>query len=88
MKKTTYRYDVRQIDAWNEGDDVWTWNESWRMANWETSANDVKRAFLRMLRKIGIVYNPHVIYVADDGEVIELRRRGTHEPLIAAVPMF
>lgn len=45
------KYEIRQIDAWSSGES-WTWNESYKIGEFKTSAADHKRAFLNALRKI------------------------------------
>ena len=44
------KYEIRQIDAWSSGES-WTWNESYKIGEFKTSAADHKRAFLNALRK-------------------------------------
>ena len=43
---------------------------------------------MRMLNKKGIVCKRGACYISYDGDIYELRRRGTHEPYYAAIPMF
>ena len=44
-------YTVWQIDAWAEGERSWTWNDKFRLFEFRSHASDIKKAFLRRLRK-------------------------------------
>ena len=62
------KYEIRQIDAWSSGES-WTWNESYKIGEFKTSAADHKRAFLNALRKIGIVCKRGKCKVEFDGDI-------------------
>ena len=87
MDKQKYDYEIREIDAWADGDDGWTWNTSYNVGKISTSG-DPGRAMMRMLNKKGVVCKRGTCYIDYDGSIYELRRRGTHEPYYAAIPMF
>lgn len=82
-----YQYEIRQIEAWADIDSLWTWNDSYHIGNFSTRAENHKRAFLNALHNLGIVCKRGACYVDYDGNIYELRRRGTHEPLFAAIPL-
>ena len=81
-----FEYEIRQIEAWADIEG-WTWNDSYHIGNFSTRAENHKRAFLNALHNLGIVCKRGACYVAFDGDIYELRRRGTHEPLFAAIPL-
>ena len=83
MKK--YSYEIRQIDAWNEGDNCWAWNESFHICKFLSAADNMKRAFLRKLHDLGIAFSVPV-KVVYDGSIWELQRRDNDEPIFACIP--
>ena len=88
MDKQKYDYEIREIDAWADGDDgCWNYNASFKIGTISTSG-DPGRAMMRMLNKKGVVCKRGACYIDYDGSIYELRRRGTHEPYYAAIPMF
>ena len=38
------KFEIRQIDAWFDGE-AWTYNKSFRIGEFSTKAENVKRAF-------------------------------------------
>ena len=81
-------YEVRQIDAWAYSEGGWTWNNSFRLFNFKTNAQDHKAAFLRALKdKVALRLKRNTYYVDYDGSVYELRLKKTDEPLFAALPV-
>jgi hypothetical protein len=91
MKSTErLEYELRQINAWQEEEYCWTWNESWHIAKVSIPANvrDINKALLYRLRKAGIVSKPgRTKLVNIDGSLYELQDRKTDEPLFAFVPV-
>ena len=81
-----FDYEIRQIEAWADIDG-WYWNNSFNLGTFSTCAENHKRAFLNALHNLGIVCKRGACYVDFDGNIYELRRRGTHEPLFAAIPL-
>ena len=81
-----YKYEIRQIEAWKDIGG-WYWDTSFNLGTFSTHANNHKRAFLNALHNLGIVCKRGACYVDYDGSIYELRRRGTHEPLFAAIPL-
>jgi hypothetical protein len=95
MKK--YKYEIRQIEAWiepcyeimpGETEDytTWTWNESWHICDFLSSATDMKRAFLRKLSSIGVTFSVPV-KVDYDGSIYEIQRKDNNMPLFALIPV-
>lgn len=83
-KKT--KFEVREIEAWMDLDG-WTYNDSRKIAVFNTAAAGEKRAFLNTLHKLGIVCKRGMCVVINDGYCYELQNRKTGEPLFAAIPM-
>ena len=81
-----FEYEIRQIDALYDCES-WYWNTSYNLGTFSTRAENHKRAFLNALHNLGIVCKRGACYVDYDGSIYELRRRGTHEPLFAAIPL-
>ena len=80
------KFEIRQIDAWCDGE-AWTYNESFRIGEFSTRAENVKRAFYRALHGLGVVFYRVRVIVVDDGELLEIQDRKSGEPLFVAVPM-
>ena len=78
-------YEIRQIDAWHE-EDGWTWNTSYHIDYFDSSAQDEQRLFRRRLAKLGIAFTIPT-YVDYDGDIWEIRTCDTDEPLMAMLPM-
>lgn len=73
-----YKYEIREIDAWNTSDG-WAWNTSYHVGDIET-AGDVKRAMMSFLRKkYGVEYgiNDKVLSGFIDGDKAEKITRNT-----------
>lgn len=82
-----YKYEIRQIDAWENEEGGYTWNNSIHIGEFTTAAADHKSAFLRALRKMGIICQRGKCKVDFDGDIYELINRKTGEPLLAAIPI-
>lgn len=86
--KEKFKYEIRQVDAWTDPDGGWTYNETWRLGEMETTG-DPRRAFPRWLAKKGIVFkHARTRIETPDGSLYEILDRKTLEPLFCAVPMF
>ncbi len=78
-------YELRQVDAWHDGES-WTYNESWHLGEFTTTAKDHARAFRAALARLGITFYRGRTVTEYDGDVYEIVDRATHEPLFAAIP--
>lgn len=78
------KYEIRQIDAWNDGS--WFWNESWHIGEFKTASQNVNQPFMKTLKKLGISFKKGAVYIAYDGDILEVRNRKTDEPYFAAIP--
>ena len=86
MSRDKFNYEIRQIDAWNEGDNYWTWNESFHICNFSSSANNISRAFMRKIHALGIAFSVPV-KVVFDGDIWEVQRRDNDMPIFALIPI-
>jgi len=87
MVKNAMRFEVRQLEAWNEGELFgWTVNNVWKMGAFTVreGANE-RRAFMRFLRKQGITCKRGRCRITFDGDNYTLEDRKTGEPLFDAV---
>lgn len=81
---TPQAYEIRQIDAWHDGEG-WTYNESWHLTSF-TTTGDPARAFRRALACLGITFYRGRTATEYDGDVFEIVDRATREPLFCAIP--
>lgn len=87
MKK--FKFEIREIDAWNYVEDGWIWNTSYHIGDMITSANNEKRAFTKWLKNHhGITFKLNRTLIEYDGDVYTIIDRKTKEPLFAAIPNF
>ena len=85
MPDKVYKYEIRQIDAWNSPDG-WYWNTSYLIGTMTTKAEDHRRAFRHWLAARNITFS--VSTSCEDEGILTIYARKTGEPLIAAIPMF
>ena len=88
-------FTVVWIDAWAEGEDGWTWNDTGKMFQFRTNALNLKRAFTSRLRRHLDNMNPLMYgstrlgrgwyYVTDDWNIMELCRRSDGCPMYACI---
>lgn len=91
--QTKYEYDIRQIDAWvedisDDGQPIWTWNESWHIGTLATAAQDHRAAFRRWVRRALYGRRLDDLAITYDGDIYELVHKDTGEPILAAIPNF
>lgn len=79
------KYEVRQIDAWKDIEG-WTWNESWPIGEFTTSASNERKAFTAYLKRLGITFKRNCTLITYDGDIYEIIDRKTKEPMFAAIP--
>lgn len=82
-----YKYEIRQVDAWGNAEDGFEWNTSYHIGDFETVAEDHKKAFYNALRRLGICFFPGKVRAEYDGSVYEIVDRKTGASLFAALPM-
>lgn len=83
--KNPQNVEVREVEAWAY-DDGWTYNQTWLVGVFKTSAKNISRAFTRYLKKQGIVFKKNRTLVWYDGDCYEIVDRKTKEPLFVAIP--
>ena len=79
-------FEIRQIDAWADGEEGWTWNTSYHLGDFSTQAKNEKRACIRALNKLGYALKRGRCTIDYDGDIYEIQDRKTHEPLFAFIP--
>lgn len=77
-------YEVRQVDAWHDGEG-WTYNATYHIGEF-TTTGDPARAFRAALKRLGITFHRGRTATEYDGDVYEIVDRATREPLFAAIP--
>lgn len=79
---------ILEIDAWAEPEGGWTWNDAFTLKEFRSDAEDMKRVFLRELKKLrGRPLDRGAFYVSDDFEILEVRRRNDECPIWACQRM-
>lgn len=90
-------FSVWQIDALAGSEGGWMWNDKCRLFKFRTNSLDVKRVFLKRLRRhiadaktpSGVVQHFNLgrgwYYVTDGWNIIELCRRKDHCPIYACI---
>ena len=80
-------YEVRQIDAWKNEEDMWTWNDSHVVKEGYVHASitaDYTQKAKRILRKIG--YSTRWLRPNNDcDQMVEFQSRKDDEPIIAVI---
>lgn len=79
-------FEIRQIEAWNYGEEGWIFNQTWHTGNMTTRAENVKRAFTTWLRNHGITFKLNRTLIEYDGDCYTIIDRKTKEPLFIAIP--
>lgn len=80
------RFEIRQVDAYEDEESCWCWNESIRLSDFTVvSTTNIPRKFVRELHKLGVYFVPNRILVYDDGDLLEIVDRKTKQPLFGAL---
>ncbi len=88
MKKKKNNYEIKQVEAWWNPCDGWTYNQSWHICYVTTSAENLSRVFYNVLKKNGIIFKRgRTIYTDGFNNFIEIIDRKTKEPLFCMIPM-
>ena len=89
MANPKYKYEVRQVEAWADGDDGWSWNQSWHMGYFYTrceTRKGIARAFAKYLKvRHKITFKRNRTLIEGNFDLLEIIDRKTHEPLFAAI---
>jgi len=82
-----YKVELREIDALKNAEGVWTWNESYVLADdiIFCEAALTPRTILKTLRDWGYLSQASEgrVRVVDDGELIEIQEKSTGRPVLA-----
>lgn len=91
-------FRVVLVDAWAEGEDSWSWNDTMTLFEFRTEALNVKRTFLSRLRhflKYRVytatgLHEKHDLgrgwyYCTDDWDIMEVCSRSDHRPWYACI---
>ena len=79
------KFLIRQVEAWYNECDGWTYNQTWNIGEMITRAKDEKRAFTNYLKKQGIVFKSNRTLIDFDGNNYTIIDRKTKEPYFDAV---
>ncbi len=79
-----HAYELRQIDAWSDGEGGWTWNESWHLRDVHV-AEDKEADFL--LELVAASAARHTVE-ADGNGLYELQEVDSGRPLFAILPII
>lgn len=82
MKNTYELRDVRAVYY----DDMWAWNESFHLSEYEAS-DDTVFSFIDAMNNERIFPDFNKVYIYEDCGVLELRDIETDEPYFAAIPL-
>lgn len=80
------RFEIRQVDAYEDEDSCWCWNESIHLSDFTAAdTTNIPRKFIRELKKLGITFKSGRTLVYDDGDLLEIVDRKTKQPFFAAL---
>ena len=70
-------WELREIDAWADGEGGWTWNDSFVLKRFRSDADDLKGLFLRVLADVRGRPLPRGVFRVDDSDwnILEVQRR-------------
>ena len=80
-------WELREVDAWADGEGGWTWNDSFVFKRFRSDADDLKRLFLRVLADVHGRPLPRAVFRVDDSDwdILEVQRRRDGCPVYAMV---
>lgn len=78
-------FEIRQIDAWSDGEG-WIYNTTYNLGEFTTVSADIPRAFRAALNRLGVTFAKGRTTTVYDGDVYEIIDRATREPLFVAIP--
>lgn len=83
-------YELRSIDAWRTSG-MWEWNASYFIEDGiYISFESTTRTLLKFLRRNGWLndWSKGRVCVVDEGDLIEIQLKGTHEPILALMGQY
>ena len=80
-------WELREIDAWADGDGGWTWNDTFLLKRFRSDADDLKGLFLRVLADVNGKPLPRGVFRVDDSDwnILEAQRRKDGCPVWAMI---
>lgn len=79
-------WEIRQIDALADDESGWTYNTTYRLGTFTTTAANPAKALRAALARMGIRFHRGATVTEYDGDVCEIIDRKTGEPLFCAIP--
>lgn len=79
-------WEIRQIDALADDESGWTYNTTYRLGSFTTTAANPAKAFRAALARMGIRFHRDTTATEYDGNVYEIVDRHDGMPLFCAVP--
>ena len=72
-------WELREVDAWADGEGGWTWNDSFVLKRFRSDADDLKGLFLRVLADVRGRPLPRGVFRVDDSDwnSLEIQQRKT-----------
>lgn len=86
MKNGSTVYEVREVDAWADGDQGWTYNASYNIGSFASASDNISRAARNFLANNGIRFVKGKTKTVSDGSVYEIVTRKDCEPLFCIIP--
>lgn len=86
MKNGSTVYEVREVDAWADGDQGWTYNTSYNIGSFASVSDNVSRAARKFLANNGIKFIKGKTKTVYDGSIYEIVSRKDYQPLYAIIP--
>lgn len=86
MKKNSTVYEVREVDAWADGDQGWTYNASYNIGSFASASDNISRAARKFLANNGIRFVKGKTKTYYDGSIYEIISRKDYQPLYAIIP--
>lgn len=83
-----YKYEIRQVDAIEEENKIWTYNTSYYICTVTSAAENINRLFTHALKKHGITFYKNRTRIIYDGSIWEIVDRKTFEPLFCLIPEY
>lgn len=80
-------WELREIDAWDDPDGGWTWNDSFVLKRFRSDSINLKGLFLRVLADINGKPLPRGVFRVDDSDwnILEVQRRKDGCPVWAMI---
>lgn len=79
-------WEIRQVDALPDDEDGWTYNITYRLGSFTTTAENPAKAFHAALARLGIRFHRGTTATEYDGDVCEIVDRRDGMPLFCAIP--